>query len=86
MIRGKRRWRRGELSRTIVLYCLRVLTLVLIWAVAVKTVAVVRWGAQDVSDVLVFAGGAFGGELLLLVVKRATAKKQDGEDGQNGTD
>ena len=29
VIRPKRRWRKGEMARTIVLYCLRVLTLVL---------------------------------------------------------
>ena len=43
---------------TIVLYCLRVLTLVLIWAVAAKTYAIIKWGATDVSDVLGIRRGA----------------------------
>ena len=80
MIRNKRRWRKGEMARTIVLYCLRVLTLVLVWAVAVKTYAVVRWGATDVSDVLVYAASAFGAELISLAFKRIFAKKQNSEE------
>lgn len=80
MIRNKRRWRKGEMARTIVLYCLRVLTLVLIWAVAAKTYAIIQWGATDVSDVLVYAGGAFGVELISLAFKRIFAKKQDVEE------
>ena len=80
MIRNKRRWRKGEMARTIVLYCLRVLTLVLIWAVAAKTYAIIKWGATDVSDVLVYAGGAFGVELISLAFKRIFAKKQDEEN------
>lgn len=79
MIRQKRRWRKGEMARTIVLYCLRVLTLVLIWAVAVKTYAVIKWGAADVSDVLVYAGGAFGVELISLAFKRVFTKKNEEE-------
>ncbi len=80
MLRNKRRWRKGEMARTIVLYCLRVLTLVLIWAVAAKTYAIIKWGATDVSDVLIYAGGAFGVELISLAFKRIFAKKQDVEE------
>ena len=80
VIRNKRRWRKGEMARTIVLYCLRVLTLGLIWAVAAKTYAIIKWGATDVSDVLVYAGGAFGVELISLAFKRIFAKKQDVEE------
>ena len=76
MLRNKRRWRKGEMARTIVLYCLRVL----IWAVAAKTYAIIKWGATDVSDVLVYAGGAFGVELISLAFKRIFAKKQDVEE------
>ena len=80
VIRQKRRWRKGEMARTIVLYCLRVLTLVLAWAVAVKTYAVIKWGATDVSDVLIYAASAFGVELISLAFKRIFAKKQDTEE------
>lgn len=80
MLKGKRKWRKGEMSRTIVIYCLRVLTMTLVWAAAVKTYAVIRWGATDISDVLVYAGGAFGVELISLAFKRIFAKKNE-EDG-----
>lgn len=80
VIRNKRRWRKGEMARTIVLYCLRVLTLVLAWAVAVKTYAVIKWGATDVSDVLIYAASAFGVELISLAFKRIFAKKQNSEE------
>ena len=48
MLRNKRRWRKGEMARTIVLY--------------------------------VYAGGAFGVELISLAFKRIFAKKQDVEE------
>ena len=77
----KRRWSKGQMSKTIVLYCIRAITLIAVWAVAVKTYAVFKWGATDISDVLIFAATAFGGELLLLAFKRVFAKKnEDSED------
>ena len=66
----KRRWSKGQMSKTIVLYCIRAITLIAVWAVALKTYAVFKWGATDISDVLIFAATAFGGELLLLAFKR----------------
>ncbi len=68
------------MSKTIVLYCIRVITLIAVWAVAVKTYAVFKWGATDISDVLIFAATAFGGELLLLAFKRVFAKKNENPD------
>ena len=56
----------------------RVLSLVLVWAVGVKTYAVIRGGATDISDVLVYAGSAFGVELVSLACKRIWAKKNEG--------
>ena len=80
----KRRWRKSEMSKTIVLYCIKAITLIAIWAACLKTYAVIKWGETngcDLSDVLVFAGAAFGGELLLLAFKRVFAKKnEDSED------
>lgn len=80
----KRRWRKSEMSKTIVLYCIKAITLMAIWAACLKTYAVIKWGETngcDLSDVLVFAGAAFGGELLLLAFKRVFAKKnEDSED------
>lgn len=69
------------MARTLVIYCVRAITLIAIWAVAVKTYAVFKWGATDISDVLIFAATAFGGELLLLAFKRVFAKKNDDNGG-----
>ena len=71
------------MSKTIVLYCIRAITLIAVWAVAVKTYAVFKWGATDISDVLIFAATAFGGELLLLAFKRVFAKKNENSDEYN---
>ena len=68
------------MSKTIVLYCIRAITLIAVWAVALKTYAVFKWGATDISDVLIFAATAFGGELLLLAFKRIFAKKNENPD------
>ena len=76
----KRRWSKGQMSKTIVLYCIRAITLIAVWAVALKTYAVFKWGATDSSDVLIFAATAFGGELLLLAFKRVFAKKNENPD------
>lgn len=82
----KRRWRKSEMARTLVLYCVRAITLIAVWAVGLKTYAVIRYGetmGADLSDVLVFAGAAFGGELLLLAFKRVFAKKNGEPDEYN---
>ena len=79
----KRRWTKGQMSKTIVLYCIRAITLIAVWAVALKTYAVFKWGATDISDVLIFAATAFGGELLLLAFKRVFAKKNENPDEYN---
>ena len=68
------------MSKTIVLYCIRAITLIAVWAVVVKTYAVFKFGATDISDVLIFAATAFGGELLLLAFKRVFAKKNENPD------
>ena len=79
----KRRWSKGQMSKTIVLYCIRAITLIAVWAVALKTYAVFKFGATDISDVLIFAATAFGGELLLLAFKRVFAKKNENPDEYN---
>lgn len=76
---NKRRWSKGEMSRTIVVYCIRVMTLTLFWAGLLKTLGAVFSWMVDLSDVLTFAAATFGGELLLLAFKRIFAKK-DTED------
>ena len=74
------------MARTLVIYCVRAITLIAVWAVAVQTQAVIRWGETtgcDLSDVLIFAATAFGGELLLLAFKRVFAKKNENPDEYN---
>ena len=79
----KRRWAKGQMARTLVIYCVRAITLIAIWAVCIKTYAVFKYGATDISDVLIFAATAFGGELLLLAFKRVFAKKNESPDDYN---
>lgn len=82
----KRRWTKGQMARTLVLYCVRALTLMAIWAACLKTYAVIKWGETngcDLSDVLIYAATAFGGELLLLAFKRVFAKKNEDPDDDN---
>lgn len=79
----KRRWAKGAMARTLVIYCVRAITLIAIWAVCIKTYAVFKYGATDISDVLIFAATAFGGELSLLAFKRIFAKKNENPDDYN---
>ena len=83
MLNYKRRWAKGAMARTLVIYCVRAITLIAIWAVCIKTYAVFKYGATDISDVLIFAATAFGGELLLLAFKRVFAKKNENPDEYN---
>ena len=86
MLSFKRRWRKSEMSKTIVLYCIKAITLIAVWAVALKTYAVIKWGETngcDLSDVLGFVGAAFGSELLFLAFKRVFAKKNENPDDYN---
>ena len=68
---------KGRMARELVYYCISALTLTLAWAVVIKTVAVILDRPSDLSDVLIFAAAAFGGELLLLLCKRVFAKPND---------
>lgn len=79
-MKNKRKWSKGEMSRTIVMYCIRVMTYTLVWASILKTIGVLFNLNSDLSDVLTFAGATFGGELLLLAFKRIFTKKNDRED------
>ena len=85
MRRDKKRWTKGRMDRELVYYCLWMLTAVATWAMILKTAAVLLDRTCDLSDVLVFAGAAFGGELLLLLLKRVFAKPSDTNDENGGT-
>ena len=75
----KSRLTKGKMARQLVYFCIWVLFGVLLWAAAVKTAALVTGRDVDLSDVLTFAGAAFGGELLMLLAKRCICEKSDDE-------
>ena len=77
MIYNKSKWTKGEMARTIVIYCIRVLTYVLVWAILLTTIATIFQLSIDLSAVLNFAAITFGGELVLLAFKRVFAKKNE---------
>ena len=77
---GKRMITKGRMARRLVYYCIAVLTVTAVWAVTLMTVAVVKGVAVDLSAPLTFIGAAFGGELLLLLVKRVFAKDGNAEE------
>ena len=68
------------MARRLVYFCLGALTLISIWAMVMTTVALMLDRAIDLSAVLTFVGASFGGELLLLLVKRVFAKPTHEED------
>lgn len=75
----KSRLTKGKMARQLVYFCIWVLFGVLLWAAAVKTTALATGRDVDLSDILTYAGAAFGGELLMLLAKRVFAKKSDDE-------
>ena len=79
----KRRWSKGQMARTLVIYCVRAITLIAIWPPPPPPPPPPQWGATDISDVLIFTATAFGGELLLLAFKRVFAKKNENPDEYN---
>ena len=79
-MKNKKKWAKGEMSRTIVVYSIRVLTAVLIWAVLMTVLSAVFGWMINLSPVLTFAAAAFGGELTLLAFKRIFAKEDHGQD------
>lgn len=72
---GKRMITKGRMARRLVCYCVGMLTATAVWAAVLKTID----HTIDISDVLAFIGAAFGGELLLLLVKRVFAKENTKE-------
>ena len=77
MIRNKSKWSKGEMARTVAIYCIKTMTYVLIWSVVMTTVAVIFNRTIDLTPVLNFTAITFGGELALLAFKRVFAKKNE---------
>ena len=70
--------KKGKMARTLVWYSISILTAAALWGMVVKTID----PTADLSDVLTFVGGAFGFELLALLLKRlfANPKKERYDD------
>lgn len=79
----KSRRTKGQMARELVYYCLWMLTAAATWAMILKTAALILDRTCDLNDVLVFVGAAFGGELLLLLLKRVFAKPNDNNEGES---
>ena len=77
-----KREKKGQMARRLVYYCIVVLTLTGVWAAVLKTID----HTVDTSDVLTFIGAAFGGELLMLLLKRVFAKTTETDEEVNTYD
>lgn len=73
--------KKGRMARRIVYFCIGVLFVTAIWAAVLKTISVWTGNLVDLTDILVFVGGAFGGELGLCCLKRIFAKDTNEECG-----
>lgn len=64
---------KGQMAKSLVYYCIATLSITLVWAMIVKTMNTYI----DLTDILTFAASVFGGELLMLLLKRIFAKPKD---------
>ena len=78
---GKREQKpeKGQMARRLVYYCVGVLTAAGVWAAVLKTLD----HMAELSDILTFIGAAFGGELLMLLLKRVFAKPTETEQEED---
>lgn len=76
----RRKNKPGSMARRLVVFCIVVLTITLIWAAAIYTYAVKHDISVDLSPVLTFVSVAFGGELLMCLMKRIFAKSTKEEE------
>ena len=78
--------KKGEMARKLVYLCISIMIIALIWAMVLKTVALFIEVTIDISDILTFVSVSFGGELLLLLLKRIFAKKEERNSDENAND
>ena len=64
------------MAKTLVWLCISVLLITALWGMVLKTVS----PTSDLTDVLTYVGGAFGFELLALLLKRLFAKPNETEE------
>ncbi len=67
--------KKGQMARRLVYYCISLSSVVVVWAMVVKSIV----PTIDLSDILTFVGATFGGELVLLMLKRVFAKPNETE-------
>lgn len=68
--------KKGKMAKTLVWLCISVLLITALWGMVLKTVS----PTSDLTDVLTYVGGAFGFELLALLLKRLFAKPNETEE------
>ena len=68
--------KKGKMARGLVWLCIGILLTAAVWGMVVKTIS----PESDLTDVLMFIGGAFGFELLALMLKRLLAKPNEREE------
>lgn len=66
---------KGTMARRLVYYCISLSSVVVVWAMVIKSIV----PTIDLSDILTFVGATFGGELILLMLKRVFAKPNETE-------
>lgn len=71
---------KGQMARRLVYYCIGVLSVAALWSMILKTLSVITGNPVDLTDVLVFVAAAFGGELLMLLIKRIFSKPTKQEE------
>ena len=76
MIRKRRVVTKGKMARRLVCFCIFVLVISAAWSMALTTYGAMHDISVDLSAPLTFIGASFGGELLLLLVKRVTTKNE----------
>lgn len=74
--------KKGLMAKRIVRLCIAVLVATAIWAMALKTLSAFMGFTIELSDVLTFVSVAFGGELLMCLMKRVFAKPTDKLDDE----
>ena len=80
--RKKKRKTKGKMARRLVFFCISVLTATAVWACVLITAAAMYGWEINLDAVLTFIGAAFGGELLLLLLKRVFAKPTSKEGSE----
>lgn len=75
---------KGQMARKIVRLCIGVMLATAVWAMALKTLSVFMGFPIDISDILTFVSVAFGGELLMCLVKRVFAKPTESDEETKG--